>query len=188
MDSRHKTGGLVRRIAALGLLVLVAGCGFRPMYGSISGDALEEELAGIAVAPIEGRLGFEVRESLLAAISPRGEPSAPDYRLEVKLRETEEGLLIERDASITRFNYSLIGSYVLREAGTGEVVYADESRSIGAFNVVDSQFATLVAREDVQERTARDLARDIVLTLALYFEGREGEAAPASSAAPAPAQ
>ena len=44
------------------------------------------------------------------------------------------------------------------------------ARAIAPYNVVDSQFATLSAERDAQERAAREVGEDIRTRLGLYFE------------------
>lgn len=172
---------LLRRGLVLLAAGLVAACGFQPMYGTGARRAdIAAELGNVAVDEIPDRVGFDVRETLVSLLTPRGEPAKPAYRLSVGLTERLEGLLIERDAAITRYNYQLVGAYVLTDAETGKEILKGESRSIAAYNVSDSQFATIIARRDVQERTARDLGHDILNRLALYFETRT----PAGAAAP----
>ena len=116
------------------------------------------------------RLRRDVYNALIDRLSPYGEPTDPDYQLRIDLREEREGVAIERDASITRYNYRLQARYSLFDVRTGNVVHEGRSRSIASYNVVDSQFATLIARRDAEERAATELSEDIKLRLAIFFD------------------
>jgi len=105
-------------------------------------------------------------------MTPDGEPGYPQYRLDIALKEFREGVAIQEDASITRYNYQLSGSYRLFDLGTGKVIYQGEARSVAAYNVAESPFATLSAERDAANRTALDLSGQMELALALFFERR----------------
>jgi len=97
---------------------------------------------------------------------------AARYRLIVTLSENREGLALRRDASVTRYNYVLRATFELRDAATDVVVDKGDARAIAAYNVVDSQFATLSAEQDAETRAARELAEQIRLRLGVGFERR----------------
>lgn len=177
-------GGLMKKGAAIlliaGIATGVAACGFQPLYGERAGGVrTDAELARIQVVPVEdGRTGHDVYSALIDRLSPSGEPANPDYQLRVSLREEREGVAIERDASITRYNYLLQARYRLVDMRSGNVVHEGQSRSIASYNVVDSQFSTLVAQRDAQERAATELSEDIKLRLAIFFDRQLSDATP----------
>ena len=152
--------------------LLLAACGFHPLYGGISGDVRRLELSQITVTPIESQLGSDLRNELIDRLTPDGEPPYPQYRLDVALHEFREGLAIQKDASVTRWNYQLTADYQLFDLGTGKVVIKGSATSIAAYSVVDSQFATLSAEKDAERRAAIDLGDELDLRLALFFEQR----------------
>jgi LPS-assembly lipoprotein len=160
-----------RAILMIAALTL-AGCGFRPLYGGVSGAARRLELSQIAVTPIESTLGSDMRNELIDRLTPSGEPAYPQYRLDITLHEYREGLGIQSDASVTRWNYQLTAVYQLTDLGTGKVVNKGTASSIASYSVVDSQFATLAAENDAKRRTAVDLGDELELRLALFFEQR----------------
>ncbi len=47
-----------------------------------------------------------------------------------------------------------------------------KARSSSAYNILDSSYASTVARQDAQERALTDLAEDLKLRLASYFSAR----------------
>ncbi len=156
-------------VAASGL----SACGFAPLYSSASipGGA-QAAFASIAVAEIaptndSDRVGIYVMRELDAALRAAGSEGAPAYVLSVTLTDERRGLAIQDDSSITRYNYRLAARWTLTPAGAAAPSAEGRVQSIAAYNVVDSQYATLVARDDAERRAARDLADQIRLRLAL---------------------
>jgi LPS-assembly lipoprotein len=162
----------MRRAFSLLSLLLCAACGFHPLYGGATGSVRRLELGQVAVTPIQSRLGTDVRNELIDRLTPSGEPSYPQYRLEITLHELREGLGIQPDASVTRWNYQLTADYQLFDLGTGKVITKGEANSIAAYSVVNSPYATLSAEQDAERRTAVDLGQELELRLALFFEQR----------------
>jgi len=163
---------LMKWFAVASIALVLSGCGFTPLYGvREGGTATHAELGQIQVLEIDlGRTGHDVYNGLIDQLSPNGEPASPDYQLRVRLTEDSEGIAIERDASITRYNYKLEARFRLVDVRSGNVIYEGRSRSIAAYNVVESQFSTLIAQRDAEERAATELSEDIKLRLAIFFD------------------
>jgi hypothetical protein len=87
-------------LTALGFL---AGCGFRPLYGTPQYDILPE-LAAIQVSPIADRIGQQLRNMLYDRLTPDGEPKRPRYTLRVRVTTTKKSLGIQEDETVTRAN------------------------------------------------------------------------------------
>ena len=160
------------RRQALGLALLpaaaLAGCGFQPMYGG-QGRATLAEMGTIRVVQPRDRLGQLVRNEIIERISPRGEPSVVRYKLSYTTRLTEVQLAIQDDDSITRFSLRLTVEVWLLEIASGKVIYRDKTRAVGGYNAVNSEFATLAARDDTTDRVARAAAAEIVTLLGVFF-------------------
>ena len=153
----------------------LAGCGFRPLYATgTTPEGMETYFNQVFVEPIPGRQGVHLRNQLLDALTPGGTPSSAAYRLTIKLEDVKEGLAIRENTNITRYNYSLTAKYELRDSVSNEVLDHGTARAVSAYNVADSQFSTLSAERDAQERAAREVGEDIRLRLGLYFEQRFG--------------
>ena len=169
----------MRKVFGLGVVLAAAlslgACGFKPLYAvGTTPDGVNTYMTQVFVEPIPGRQGVHLRNQLMDALTPEGTPSAAAYRLSIKLEDVKEGLAIQENTQITRYNYSLIAKYELRDSVSGEVLDHGTTRAIAAYNVVDSQFATQSAERDAQERAAREVGEDIRLRLGLYFEYRFG--------------
>ncbi len=160
------------RFAVVACAIVLAACGFHPLYGGAPGEIRRLELSEVQITPIQSRLGVIMRNALIDRLTPDGEPAYPQYRLDVGLTEFREGVAIQQDASITRYNYQLTGNFKLVDLGSNKVVYEGQARSMSAYNVVDSPYATLTAERDAETRTATDVAAQMELGLAGYFERR----------------
>jgi LPS-assembly lipoprotein len=166
-------------IAALALALGTGGCGFHPLYGDTGATAqTADKLASIYVEPIgEQRLGYELRNTLIDLFDSSGGPSRNTYRLKVTLTQKSQGVAVQNDAAITRYNDTLTVRYVLTDF-KGEKITEGTETGLSAYNVVSSPYATLVAQRDADERAAQDIAYRIRTDLAVYF-GREAADVPA---------
>ena len=152
----------------------MAGCGFRPLYGANPGAAgagVTDSLASIAILQGDGRVDQIVYGDLLDRLTPFGTPREPRYELRISLTELREGVALERDAAVTRFNLTLEAAYVLRDASTRQTLTTGTVRAIAAYNVLLSEFANVAAARDAQERAAQVAAGEIETRLAVYFVG-----------------
>lgn len=159
-------------LACVGGGLLLYACGFEPLYGERDESAISPAFGSIAVAPIEDRVGQQVRNRLLDLLTPKGTPNRPAYRLVVDLERGTTPLLIQLDNTATRFNLSLNAAFSLVDVSTGETVYGDHARSIAGFNLTESEFATVAAERNAEDRAAREVSDHIVLLLAVYFDRR----------------
>lgn len=157
-------------LAASLLALALAGCGFRPLYGAGVPSAEVVALLGdIRVTELDDRLGQIVRNELLDLVTPLGEPRTPRYVLRVDLKEQKEGLAIERDATITRFNFTLTVDYTLEDSVARRQVNKGTVRATAAYNVVRNEFTNVIAQRDAEARAARVVAEEIKTRLSIYF-------------------
>ena len=160
---------LSRALALLLVVTLLAACGFRPLYGGREGAATAAALSQIHVAPIEERIGQELRNALIDGLAPEGQAHEMRYRLSIDVDTRRQRLLIQLDDTATRFNLFMTASFVLTEVATGVSIYSDSVRLKGSYNVVPSDFATLAAEQDAEKRVAREASEEIRTLLAIFF-------------------
>ncbi len=103
-----------RPLLALPLLLVLGGCGFHPLYGGYD-DRVGGTLATIYVEPIPDRLGYELRNNAdrhAGFLRPRGRRrlSAADQHA-----QKSEGIALQNDATITRYNDTLNVTYELTQ-------------------------------------------------------------------------
>ncbi len=151
--------------ASLALLTLSA-CGLSPMYAGGGSGAIAQSLAGIEVAPIEGRAGWLVRSALEERLAAAGQVS-PQYRIEVRLDDQLEGLAVLRDDTISRERRTLRARYQVIDLASGDIVLDATDGSDAGIDVVSSEYAVIAAEQTALENLSQDLAQRIVTRVAL---------------------
>jgi len=156
-------------VAALGLLLL-AGCGFSPLYGGGDRDAaVQESFAGIRVDQADSRLSQHLRNQLIGVLSPRGVAESPRYELNFDLARDVEGFAFREDRAVTRERVKLDAEITLVDLKKGEPVLQESASAWAAYDIVQSDFANVNSRRDAEKRAADQLSERIVSRLALYF-------------------
>ena len=155
-------------------MLALAGCGFRPLYGTDSADAdgqVREELAAVEIPVVANREGQILRNNLIRLFNPQGRPSLPRYRLSVGLSLREVELGIQRDDTATRANLIASAQYILTDAA-GEEMTSGSSRATASFNILSDEFATLTGSEEARDRALAEIAQDIRTRIAIHFADR----------------
>jgi LPS-assembly lipoprotein len=167
IPSRRRFLGLGGALAGA---VLLAGCGFQPMYGrTATGITTQNYFANIRVAPMSDRIGQQMHNLMRDRLNPKGQPAEPVYVLRIQLREQRQSLGIRRDETASRANL-IIGARVELIARDGRKTLLQEVMSTTAsYNILDNQFATVIAEKDARERALVVLADNITRRLGLFF-------------------
>jgi LPS-assembly lipoprotein len=154
---------LARRSALSGALALaLAGCGFRPLYGTGGGGAALQ--GGVALDGLSGRVGYHFRQAMRGRVGDAG--AEPAWTLSVAIDLDEEGLAITPDDDITRISLTGTARWTLRDRAAGGEALAGVVRSTSAYNTTGTPFATRVAAEDAERRVAADLAERVFAQIA----------------------
>jgi LPS-assembly lipoprotein len=151
-------------------ILLLGGCGLRPMYAGGSSGPVARSLSDISVAPIPDRAGWLTRNALMDRLG--GENPGAAYRLEVDLDDDISGFGIRGDRSVTRERRTLRARYRLVQKSTGLVLLDATAGSDAGIDVVSSPYATVAAEQTALERLSRVVADQIVARLALYAANR----------------
>ena len=77
--------------------------------------------------------------------------------------------MIQLDNTATRQNLRMKASFALTDLSSGATVFKGNSVSVGSYNVVDSEFATISAEDKAAERAAREIGEEIFDLLVVYF-------------------
>lgn len=143
----------------LGLLTALQGCGFQPLYATATGDGATS-IANMQLVSVTGR--DVIADAIENAFERRtiGASGAPAYELRISARELAQPVAVQIDATVTRFTYEIVSSYVVRDVQTGESVDG-RVRSVASFNIVTSQYSTLVAERAAREKAARQMITQI---------------------------
>jgi len=166
-----------RVIAGLwaGGLVALAGCGFKPLYGTANdGGSASLDMAAVRVDPIPDRIGQILRNEITNRLTAGVGPQPARYRLDVALSGSSQPLQIQTSDTITRYNLRLTATFQLIDLATGDVVYQDRAQGVGSYDVVTSQYSTLVAEQETAAAAARELSKTIASLLAIHFNADQG--------------
>ena len=159
------------RLAGLMFAVLaLAGCGFRPLYGTMGANPAGQRIfASIYVEPItHERVGYDLRNKLIDLL--RGPARAQDatYRLEVTVTETREGVALQNDSTITRYDLAFTAKYKLTDAKLNAITSGTET-TLESFDVAQSPYASLTGQEEGEKRAMQDIAEHIQIDLGVHF-------------------
>jgi len=166
----------------LGFALLLAGCGFHPLY-AVPGGAhgqMQHRLQSIYVEPAPESLGYELRNQLIDLIDGAATPANAVYRVSLSLAEKQDAIGVQSQkvgaltqTAITRYNDQLIVEYELSDAKTGAILTKGTETGLSSYNVLSSPYATLMARQDADRRSADDIADRIRIALAAYFAQKQ---------------
>lgn len=158
----------MKALAAL-LPFALAACGLHPLYSGGTTSPVAATLAGVEVAPIEGKAGWLVANALKDRLEAAGRDT-PRYRLQVKLDDQIIGLALRRDNAVTRERRTLRARYQLVDLSTGKdtIVLDATAGSDAGIDVVSSEYATIAGENTALENLSKTLADQIVTRIAIY--------------------
>jgi LPS-assembly lipoprotein len=87
------------------------------------------------------------------------------------MTSNNQGVALQNDATITRYNDTVKADYVLLDAAGNQVDQGSLS-GLSSYNVAQSPFATVSAQKDSDLRVADDIAERIRLDLGVFFSRR----------------
>lgn len=151
---------------------LLASCGFQPLHGqgAPGGASTSARLSQVQVPPIGDRVGQLVRNRLLDYFEPPGRNVPALYRLEVDVVERKEGLAIQDDRTVTRYNLRLQSRYRLVQIRSGKELMSGRAGAIAAYNVIRSDYANLIAERDARARAAQEIGDAVGLRVAVFLQ------------------
>jgi LPS-assembly lipoprotein len=162
-----------RVLAVLPLLLLVAACGFRPLYssGDSTSPGVAQDLASVAIAEPNSRLMQLIRNDLLSTMRPAGTAEPDRYRLDIEASASEEKSIEDSSDSrrAHRATMRVAANFALKDLSGGKTVYQGRTFSHVSYDDVNQSFADLQARTNAIERGAREVALDIRTRLAAHF-------------------
>lgn len=158
---------LLKRRTFLMLPLGLAACGFTPVYGpGGNGTAL---FGNITVqAPEETDSDSEADSYVLVReLEQRLGRGGADYRLELKLRTSDNGQAITRENEITRYALTGTAGYTLLRSGDGSVAASGEVNNFTGYSATGSTVETLASERDAHLRLMAILADQITTELML---------------------
>jgi len=155
-----------RPVLVLALLMLT-GCGLRPLYAGGSSGAVATTLSSVSVAPITGQEGWLMRNKLSDRLGAAGS-SSPAYRLDVSLDDNITAFGLRSDRAATQERRTLRARFQLVELRTGTVVLDATAGSDAGIDIVSSEYATVAAEQTALENLSDIVADQIVARIALF--------------------
>lgn len=159
------------RILILIPLFLLAGCGFRPVYGKeyqSERRVATAELAGISVVTPTDRLGQLLGEELRDAFNPEHVAAEKPYRLEASATEVNIPLFVAPDGTYGRGNIQFTANYTLVRVADNAPVHSGTLTRMSSYAASETNaiYASYVAQQDARKRGILELANDIASSIA----------------------
>jgi len=170
------------RVLLVGAALALGGCGFHPLYARHGRSGFDADLASIKVNTIADRQGQLLAIALRDALNPRGARVETRYTLDVLLTASHQDIGLRPDGTASRSEITMTANFVLREANKpaeGSVVLQGTTHSVSSYDVLNDNYATVVARHNAEERNVHEIGDDILTRLELYVS--KHRAAPAAS-------
>ena len=149
---------------------VAAGCGFQSLYGARKQNPVVNEFSYVHVAPIKDRIGQQLRNELLHRLHASANQNRAKYKLVTTLREGMQALAVRKSAFATRANLTVTATFHLVAEDNDTPVLSATEKTTVSYNILDSEFATLIAQQDAQKRAIKSLGKDIVVRLAVFFD------------------
>ncbi|WP_397581958.1 LPS assembly lipoprotein LptE [Sphingorhabdus sp.] len=159
-----------RFFTPLMLALLLPACSLQPLYSGGSKGVVAQTLGTIAIAPIEGKNGWLMRNALIDRFGAQ-EGGSAQFRLIVVLDDQIEGFGVRADDTVTRERRTLRARYQLVSVATGETVLDTTAGSDAGIDVVSSEYATIAGENSALENLTQKVADQIVTRLSIYARG-----------------
>ena len=155
-------------IVLLAAALALAGCGYRPLYGSSAENAgVAATLTSVAIPEAEDRVGQLIRNDLISSM--RAGTGEQKYTLLLKPVVKKNGVIDKPQPNVTRDAITLSVSYELVERASGNTVNKGRTFSQASFDVIRQPFADLQAETNATERAGHEVRAAIRTRLAAYF-------------------
>lgn len=177
---------LVARLAVVcALSGALAGC-FQPMYAqnsTVGGPALLDRFKDVEIVQIQGRLGNEVRNDLIFALTGgEGNPKGAPLQMIISVDTSTSTALVNSASGLPENQIVRVSAnWRLIKAGDEKKKPVAEGLASGTATIdtSDQRFANYSAGIDAEKRAARSVADQIKAQLAAHFI-RTANAAPGS--------
>lgn len=151
---------LARIGAAVGALMMLAACGFTPLYAE---PGVSPTLSRISVSVPDTRAGYELRQALEDELAwDRGQ--TPLWRLQTDVEQRRGALGRRVDDTVSRYELVMVVRYQLASVSGGEVI-TDAVTATVTYAAADQAYAAIAAQRDGEQRAVAEAARLIRLDL-----------------------
>lgn len=152
--------------------LVLAGCGYRPMYGSsATSPGVAGSLAAISIPEPTDRPGQLIRNELISSMQVG--KAEEKYLLNLTTTVADNGVIQKKQPAVTREAIMITTNYELIDRSTGKVVTKGTTFARVPYDVIRQPFADMQAQKDATERAAREVGADIRTRLAAYFSKQQ---------------
>lgn len=152
-------------IALLGAVLVLSGCGFRPVYAGPAYDSLR----GVSVSVrSEDRFAYLTETAMLERLGPRDDTRGS---LQVSLRIQQRNLGVSADGEASRIALDVSARYALSVPGNPRLM--GEATERVAFETPQEPYALLSVRANAERQAAEAIAESILRTVAADLRRRE---------------
>ncbi len=151
---------LARIGAAVGALMMLAACGFTPLYAE---HGVSPTLSRISVSVPDTRAGFELRQALEDELA-WDRSQTPLWRLQTDVEQRRGALGRRVDDTVSRYELVMVVRYQLTSVSGGDVI-TDAVTATVTYAAADQAYAAIAAQRDGEQRAVAEAARLIRLDL-----------------------
>jgi LPS-assembly lipoprotein len=167
----------LRRAFFLAPLALVlAGCGFHPLYAPSGPRDWDPDLAAIEVRPMTDRPGQILELALRERLNPGGISVQPRWILHTGLLVSRADLGIQRNATATTSELTVNAQFSIQDAKKQTTIYSGTSTAVGDFDLVNDAYATQVAANSARDRALLEVADEMTLRLSIFVRDQRTNA------------
>lgn len=162
----------MRRLLIAGFSLLVAACGFQPMYAPAGGG---QAIGAVQVVEIDGKAGHALKTELDRILDVENRNGGTPALLTITLQERITPLGIRIDESATRAELRLVANYVLAPANPNATPMRGSVTTVVNYDIPRAAFAEIAAQDDARERAAETMAQRFRSELALRMAQARAE-------------
>lgn len=153
------------------VVFLLSACGFRPLYSNTNtlagGTSVHDD---IWIDQIPDADGLNLRNALIDRFYHNGTPDSPTYILKINLTRSSRDLAIRKNDTTTRAQIVYRADYTLTDRTSRQVIDSGSIRAIGSFNILESQYTTIVTQDRASQQALEELADKLTLRLGVVLD------------------
>jgi LPS-assembly lipoprotein len=155
--------------------MMLASCGWAPLYADPEAEPASEELRAVQVDPILERIGQRLEIALRNSFNPTGVPTPARYRLRTTLATYLSNLGIQSQGLATLGKLDVYATYYLVDMQSGNNLLVNTLHVGNTFDLNPNQYSTIVGADDIAVRGVTELSQEITTRLTLFFQRRNAE-------------
>ncbi|WP_158380570.1 hypothetical protein [Candidatus Endolissoclinum faulkneri] len=146
-------------------------CDFQPLYSTktISYNLYDQIFTQIDIKSTDNRLSQMLCNVLFDRINPSGIVIKPRYRIDIIINKNKPNIILLRKSKVTLASYIVEVKWKLIEVITNKAIINGQNERTSNFFINSSEYANLNAERAASLRAITELADDIRLRIALYF-------------------